>query len=154
MLTAPHPTHLLLAFLDGALAAPEGDEVSRHLAACSECGRELSLLRQVRVLMPPLRATDPRPGFVARVAHNAAAARQSPAGDLWRWVLGGLAAAGVAAVALAVLVGKGAGEPSLDLRVAQRLELYEDMAVMQHQQALEDFDVVAVLHTLHPEARP
>ncbi len=154
MLTGQHPTHLLLSFLDGALAAPEGDEVSRHLAACSECGRELSLLREARALLPPLRSMDPRPGFAARVAHNAAPARKAPASDLWRWVLGGLVGTGLAALVLVVLVGKGDGQPSVDLRVAQRLELYEDMAVMQHQQALEDLDVVAVLHTLQPEARP
>jgi anti-sigma factor RsiW len=153
MLTTQHPTHLLLEFLDGALAAPEGDEVSRHLAACSECDRELCLLREARVLVPALRATEPRPGFAARVAHNAAAARKSPASDLWRWALGALAAAGLAAVALAVF-GKWPEQASLDMRVAQRLDLYEDMAVMQHQQALEDLDVVAVLHTLHAEARP
>jgi hypothetical protein len=56
-------------------------------------------------------------------------------------------------VALAVF-GKWPEQASLDMRVAQRLDLYEDMAVMQHQQALEDLDVVAVLHTLHAEARP
>jgi anti-sigma factor RsiW len=153
MLTTQHPTHLLLAYLDGALAAPERNEVLRHLAACSECDRELGLLREARALVPALRSTEPRPGFAARVAHNAAAAQRSPASDLWRWALGALAAAGVAAVALGVLVKK-PEQPSLDMRVAQRLDLYEDMAVMQHQQALEDLDVVAVLHTLHAEARP
>jgi anti-sigma factor RsiW len=153
MLRTQHPTHLLLAYLDGALAAPEGSEVLRHLAACSECDRELRLLRETRGLMPALRATEPRPGFATRVAHNAAAARRSPASDPWRRALGALAAVGVAAVALVVFV-KRPEQPSLDMRVAQRLDLYEDMAVMQHQQALEDLDVVAVLHTLHGEARP
>jgi hypothetical protein len=38
--------------------------------------------------------------------------------------------------------------------LAQRLDLYEDMSVVQHQEALEDLDVVAVLHQLQPEGAP
>ena len=39
-----------------------------------------------------------------------------------------------------------------ELVLAQRLDLFEDMTVMQNQEALEDLDVVVELHTL--EARP
>ena len=38
--------------------------------------------------------------------------------------------------------------------VAQRLELFEDLNVVQNQDALEDLDVVAVLHTLQPQGKP
>ena len=38
------------------------------------------------------------------------------------------------------------------MRIAQRLELFEDLGVLQNREALEDIEVVSVLHTL--EARP
>jgi hypothetical protein len=38
--------------------------------------------------------------------------------------------------------------------VAQRLDLYEDLNVVQNQDALRDLEVVAVLHTLRPEGKP
>ena len=41
-----------------------------------------------------------------------------------------------------------------DLQVAQRLELYEDLTLLQNEDALEELEVVEVLHQLHPKARP
>jgi hypothetical protein len=59
----------------------------------------------------------------------------------------------VAALAAAVLVPASPGPQRGDeVRIAQRLELFEDLAVVQHREALEDLEVVSVLHTL--EARP
>jgi len=61
---------------------------------------------------------------------------------------GGLAAASVAAAALLV------AHPAARSRAGAAraaAELYEDMSVMQHQESLEDLDVVEVLHTLEAE---
>ncbi len=38
--------------------------------------------------------------------------------------------------------------------MAQRLELFEDLNVVQNQDALRDLEVVAVLHTLQSEGKP
>ena len=151
-----HPTHLLLAHLDGLLPRPESELVSSHLAAWPACASERESLAQARGLRPSVSA-EPRPGFAQRVALHAVEAHVRPLGaPWWRWAFGGgLAAAGLAALALVVGVGRGRSvRPSQDLRVAQRLEFYEDMTVMQNQEALEDLDVVEVLHTLQPVAKP
>lgn len=149
-----HIQPLLLAYLDGALPPPQRDALAAHLAGCPDCEGELSLLREGRAVLPAGPSSEPRPGFALRVASNARARPARRLGLGVRWALGGgFAVAGLAAAAALIAVGH-RPQPSEDLRVARRLELYEDMAVMQHQQALEDLDVVAVLHTLPREARP
>jgi hypothetical protein len=114
---------------------------------------EEALLREARQVVPPLPAFEPRAGFAASVA---LAARDQRIGDRFgvrwlRWAAGGLAVAGVAAGAL--VMARPHPAPS-ELLLAQRLDLYEDMAVLQHQEALEDLDVVSVLHELQPEGKP
>ena len=108
-------------------------------------------LREARAMLAPLPGREPRAGFAAMVALNARDQRQPFAAWL-RWSLSGLAVAGMAAVALAVAMPPAHHEE--DVMLAQRLELFEDLTVLQNQQALEDLDVVEVLHTLQPEARP
>ena len=113
---------------------------------------EQALLAEGRAIMPPLQGREPRAGFAAMVASNAAQ-RRSGFGAWLRWSFGGLAVAGAAAAALLLAMPPQRAERE-DAMVAQRLDLFEDMAVVQNQQALEDLDVVEVLHTLSPEARP
>ena len=109
---------------------------------------EATLLREARTVLPPLPAFEPRVGFAASVA----LAARSPRRFGWlRWAAGGLAVAGIAAGALRL--ARPPPAPS-ELLLAQRLDLYEDMAVLQHQEALEDFEVVSVLHELQPEGKP
>lgn len=149
-----HVQHLLLASLDGALPAAQRDELQGHLAACPDCESELSLLREARQVLPQAPSAEPRPGFARRVALQAVPGRGAWSTRTARWALAGsFAMAGLAALAF-VATSSRRPQPSDDLRVAQRLELYEDMSVLQHQEALEDLDVVAQLHTLQPEARP
>ena len=108
------------------------------------------LMAEARSVMPPLPAVEPRAGFAAMVALNARD-RLSPGFGAWlRYALGGLALAGAAAVA--VVVASPGAHRSHDVMVAERLDLLEDMAVVQNQQALEDLEVVTVLHRL--EAHP
>jgi hypothetical protein len=109
------------------------------------------LLREGREILPPLPDREPRAGFAAMVALNAGA-RRRPFAAWLRWSLGGLAVAGAAAVAVAIALPPAHRED--DVMLAQRLDLFEDLPVVQNQQALEDLEVVEVLHTLQPEARP
>ena len=114
---------------------------------------EQELLAEARKVIPPLPPRDPRAGFAAAVALAARDRRVSPFVQWLRWSAGGLALAGAAAAAV-VLATPSIKAPSRgdELVLAQRLDLFEDMTVVQNQEALEDLDVVAELHTL--EARP
>jgi hypothetical protein len=101
--------------------------------------------------LPALSDGEPRAGFAAMVALNARDARK-PFTQWLRFSLGGLALASAAGLLLAVAVPK--QQHTDDLVLAQRLELFEDMTVMQNQQALEDLDVVEVLDKVVPQANP
>ena len=142
-----HVTHRLQALLSGSLPAQDREEVEAHLAACAGCREERDLLASARALLLPLSPMEPRAGFAARVALNARDLRRSPFDNWLRWTVGGVATAAAAAVLVAVLPAprQGGGD---ELKLAQRLDLYEDLAVVQNQQALEDLEVVSVLHTL------
>jgi hypothetical protein len=113
---------------------------------------ESALLREAQAVIRPLAPREPRAGFAAMVALNARDARRSSFGAWLRWTFGGLALAGVAALAVGVAMPSPRHDD--EAMLAQRLDLFEDLAVVQNQQALEDLDVVRVLHTLQPEARP
>jgi anti-sigma factor RsiW len=149
--TQGHIAGRLQAYLQGALPPEEQEQAAAHLAACAACREEHDLLGQARSVIAPLPAKDPRAGFAASVALAARDRRVSPFAQWLRWSVGGLALAGAAAVAV-VIATPAATPPREELVLAQRLELFEDMTVMQNQEALEDLDVVEVLHTL--EAHP
>jgi anti-sigma factor RsiW len=150
-----HIPDRLGAWLAGTLPAAEAGEVRRHLESCAACAEELDLLRAGTSIVAPLPAVEPRLGFATRVAARATEQRPRPLGaPWWRWAFGGgLAAATVAAAALLIArpVTRANGD---ELMVAQRLELFEDLNVVQNQDALRDLEVVAVLHTLAPEGKP
>ncbi|MBI4538073.1 MAG: zf-HC2 domain-containing protein [Gemmatimonadetes bacterium] len=52
----------LMRHLDGELSPEERSGLDRHLATCTECGRELALFRELKVELQRLglRASDPR----------------------------------------------------------------------------------------------
>ncbi len=144
---------------------------------------EDELLRQARALMPAIDA-EPRPGFAARVALHASEGNAKPAGAAWwRFAFGGgalVAAAGAVALFFslhhapapiatninpnppgAALSELAANDRAMllrasggDLEISQHLELYEDLTLLQNEDALEELDVVEVLHQLRPEAKP
>ena len=111
-----------------------------------------------RAVLWPQPAEDPRPWFATKVAARAAEIRPRPVGAPWWRVAfgGGLLAGAMAAVALIVvpLVQRSQPGPRDEMILAQRLDLFEDFGIVQNQEALEDFEVVEVLHTLQPEGRP
>ncbi|MGZ6123538.1 MAG: zf-HC2 domain-containing protein [Myxococcales bacterium] len=148
-----HVADRLQGLLSGALSPPQREEADAHLAACAPCREERDLLLAARGLIAPLPAREPRAGFAASVAMGARDRRANAFARWVRWAFGGVAAAGVAAAVVAVLmpVGTGAGRGE-EMKIAQRLDLFEDLAVLQNRDALEEMEVVSVLHTL--EARP
>ena len=148
-----HVGQRLQALLSGGLSPADREEAEAHLHGCVACKEERDLLAAARAVIAPLPAQEPRVGFAPMVAVNARDQRGSPFLRWLRWSFGGVAAAAVAAVAVGLLIP--ATPPSQrgdEVRIAQRLELFEDLAVVQHREALEDLEVVSVLHTL--EARP
>jgi len=150
-----HIQDRLTAYLEGALPPQQAAEVATHLSGCPSCSEERDLLQEGRTLLRRIEV-EPRPGFAVRVALGARDRKPGLAEAPWlRWAFGGLGAATVAAAALFVLRPQlPPQQPSTELMLAQRLDLYEDMTVMQNQEALEDLDVVSVLHTLTPEGTP
>jgi len=150
-----HIADRLGAWMAGTLPPDEAGEVRRHLDSCPACAEEHDLLREGTSMVAPLPAVVPRLGFAPRAAARASEVRPRPLGaPWWRWAFGGgLTAAAVAAAALLIArpAPRASGE---ELILAQRLELFEDLNVVQNQDALRDLEVVAVLHTLQPEGNP
>jgi anti-sigma factor RsiW len=146
-----HVADRLGAWLAGTLPEAEAAELRRHLDSCAGCAEERDLLREGMSIVPPLPVADARPGFAARAAARAARPR-SLAPPWLRWALAGGVAA--AAAGAAVLIARPARAPGDEIVVAQRLDLFEDLNVVQNQDALRDLEVVAVLHTLQPEGKP
>jgi anti-sigma factor RsiW len=158
MAVAGHIADRLNAWLLGSLPEAEAAQVRAHLASCPVCEEERRLLEESRAVLRPLEAGEPRPWFATKVAARAAEIRPRPLGaPWWRLAFGGGLLAGAAA-ALALLVGpvlRGPRPaPRDEMMLAQRLDLFEDLGIVQNQEALEDFEVVEVLHTLQPEGRP
>jgi anti-sigma factor RsiW len=54
-----HPHELLGAYADGELAAEETARVAAHLTACTECARELALIRSMGGAMRGMLDTAP-----------------------------------------------------------------------------------------------
>lgn len=46
-MTLTHPRELLGAYADGELAADANHRIETHLAACTECAREIALIRNL-----------------------------------------------------------------------------------------------------------
>jgi anti-sigma factor RsiW len=149
-----HVADRLAAWAAGDLPDGEARQVREHLAGCAACAEEHDLLQQARSVVASIGQGEPRPGFASRVAARAAELHVRPVGaPWWRWGFAGAAAA--AAVAAVVVVARPPGAvPGEEVILAQRLELFEDLSVVQNQDALSDLDVVAVLHTLRPEGNP
>ena len=146
-----HVGHRVQALLSGAVPPEETAAAETHLASCARCREERDLVASARSLLQPLPPVEPRVGFAAKVAFEARDRRGSPLGRWLRWMAGGACVAAATVAAAILLTGR------MDLRgdnaiLAQRLDLFEDLGVLQNRDALEDIEVVSVLHTL--DARP
>ncbi|TML77073.1 MAG: hypothetical protein E6G04_09365 [Actinobacteria bacterium] len=100
MSTHPDPEQLS-AYVDGELTGADRDDLEQHLTGCSQCS---ATLRALRATLADMRALpSPAPSEQESWALRAAItkARKKPAERYRRWVI---AASGVAAVAIAVVV--------------------------------------------------
>jgi anti-sigma factor RsiW len=153
-----HIADRLNAWLAGSLPEAQAREVRVHLASCPACEEERRLLEAGRTVLGPSPLAEPRDWFATKVAARAAQVRPRPLGAPWWRVAfgGGLLAGAVAALALFVVPALQRRQPAPrdEIVLAQRLDLFEDLGIVQNEDALEDFEVVEVLHTLQPEGRP
>lgn len=65
-----HPLEAISAYADGELSGAERERVERHLAGCTECARELALIRSMGDAMARQRETETRdmwPGVHRRI---------------------------------------------------------------------------------------
>jgi anti-sigma factor RsiW len=62
-----HPTETLTAYADGELPPEEARRVETHLEQCTECGRELALIRTLGGAMRDLSTHPPRRSTWERV---------------------------------------------------------------------------------------
>ena len=158
MPAAGHIADRLNAWLSGSLPEAGAAQVHAHLASCPACEEERRLLEASRTALRPGPVVDARPWFATKVAARAAELRPRPVGAPW-WRLafgGGLAAGALTALTLIAIPALQRHEPAPreEMILAQRLDLFEDLGIVQNQEALEDFEVVEVLHILQPEGRP
>ena len=155
-----HPLDDLTAYLDGALAPAERDEVAAHLATCEACRAEhdrLAAALAALALLPPAPAPSPtfEQRFYARLAtERAAEAERRTFLDrvAWRWFGPGLAAAAAAAV----MIYAGARHRADERFLADHLDLFESYEVVASLDAVDgpdDVQVVAHLDELR-EGRP
>jgi anti-sigma factor RsiW len=149
-----HVADRLTAWAAGDLPDSEAARVREHLASCTSCAEEHDLLEQAHAVVPAIPRGEPHPAFAVRVAARASDLHVHPVGaPWWPWAFGGGLAAAAAATAVVFLIPR-PPLPAEDLLVAQRLELFEDLSVVQNQDALRDIEVVAQLHRLAPEGKP
>jgi anti-sigma factor RsiW len=76
--------HLVQAYLDGELSAPQVLEVEKHTQSCSTCAERIMLDRAMRAsLRKEVFSQQPSAGFRDRVAASLAAERQRAAPPQW-----------------------------------------------------------------------
>ena len=156
-----HPVEQLTAYLDGALAPGERDEVAAHLAGCAACRAEHDrLAAALRLLARLPAAPEPSPTFdqrfLARLARERSGAGTRRAGLAgrrgWRWLAPALAGAAAAAV----VVYAGARHRADERFIAEHLDLFENYELVASVGAVDtpaDVEVVAHLDELG-EGRP
>lgn len=151
----------LTAWIDGELSAGEDERVRTHLDGCASCVAEAKSLRAAIELQRPALARlaavpDLDVSGISRRFRQTLAALPDEATGSWghwrQWLLrpvaiaGAAMAAGVAALVLfaggpeAVLVPLGVEPPPV--AVSRQPDLFKDYTLIQHLDALENFDTV------------
>lgn len=62
-----HPVEALSAYADGELPPDEAAKIEAHLESCTECARELALIRGLGGMLRNVGPIRPEPGLVERV---------------------------------------------------------------------------------------
>jgi anti-sigma factor RsiW len=159
-----HPERDLVPFLRGELGADERGRVARHLEGCRECRETVD---DVRRILEDLQRAVPAPpeihwGRYRAELNERLAARRGARAARRRWLVWPLPLAASAALAAALLtvtlgpVGRGARPvepPSLEETViGNRLDLLENLRVLERLDLLENIDVIHSLDRLAARA--
>jgi len=150
------------AFLNGDMSGEASREMRRHLASCAACARRLQDLEWIEILPALDEEVEPTESFAARFqqklqrrkAESGSGRAAQRAGRFsclarspWRLaVAGALAALVVAGVFLRHPGDEpGSAESWSYLPVAENLSLFQDMAVVDHLDFLENFEAIETL---------
>ncbi len=147
----------LTAWCDGELSRRRAERIARHLAECGACSAEAesvsAAIRWQRQALPRVTAVaDYEFGALQAKLRRALAAEPEPRAPFWPWSFRPVAIA-AAAVMIGVIVlfsimgGPNAvliplGVESPPVAVSSQPELFEDYQLIQHLDALENFDTV------------
>jgi anti-sigma factor RsiW len=149
----------LTAWFDGELSRREAERVEQHLAACAACSTEAQSLsaaiRWQRQALPHVTAVADHEGAPLQSRLRRALAvemEQRTQGQFWSWVFRPVviatAAAMIAIIVLfsvlggpnAVLIPLGVEAPPV--AISREPELFENYQLIQHLDAMENFDTV------------
>ncbi len=150
---------MLAPFMAGELSGDQARSVRQHLACCLPCRSGLKAADLIEVLPALDDSIEPSVDFAARFEARLRQLRQAAADKREQGWLQKIAAWGrprqlAAAGALALLIAIGVYSrrpaavdlelfaPENDLRIAEKLPLLEDMAVINHLDLLEDFETI------------
>jgi len=157
----------LAAFLDGELPAREARALAEHLKGCPACSRTLAELQEAGRLLAAWQET-PTPSadfdrtFWQKVTVLRDQQRTHQTRGVRAWLSGLLSTrsaslAASAACAICILVASlfvlqsKRGVPDGSIALARDFELYANLEVIENSEALEYFDVIAVLDTLEKD---
>ncbi len=147
----------LVAWCDGELSERQARRITEHVSACAACAGEAERTRsaiawQKRALVDITAATVDTQALQTKL-RRALAAEPDARMPWWGWFLRPVAVAGACAVALvvvvffsvvggpkAVLIPLGVEPPPV--AVSSEPELFENYQLIQHLDALENFDTV------------
>jgi len=159
----------LAAFLDGELTGREARELAEHLRGCPACSHALAELQGIATLLEtwqdtPAPSADFDRTFWQKIAALREQQRTHIACGLRAWLSGllstrpaSLAASAVCAICILVaslfVVKSKTGVPDGSIALARDFELYANLEVIESSEALEYFEVIAVLDILEKDTK-
>jgi anti-sigma factor RsiW len=147
----------LTAWVDGELPRRKAEGLERHLTGCAACSAEAEGLRaairwQRQILPRVATAAEYDSGPLHAKLQRALAAEADGRASAWRWLFRPVAIAGAVVTAVVVLFFSVMGGPKAVLiplgvepppvAVTSDPDLFENYQVIQHLDALENFDNV------------
>jgi anti-sigma factor RsiW len=159
----------LVAYLDGELAGRQARDMAEHLRECPACSEALAELQSTTKLLEawqdtPAPSDDFDQTFWQKIAVLRNHERAHKARGMRTWLSEllstrstGLAASAVCAICILVaslfMVKSKTGVPEDSVALARDFELYDNLDVIENSEALEYFDVIAVLDVLEKDTK-
>lgn len=159
----------LVAYLDGELTGRQARDLAEHLKECPACSGALAELQSTTKLLEAWQNT-PAPSdnfdqtFWQKIAVLRHHERTHKARGMRAWLSEllstrsvSLAASAVCAICILVaslfMVKSKTGVPEDSVALARDFELYANLEVIENSEALEYFDVIAVLDVLEKDTK-